>query len=1494
MVALPAAGLALAGLLLAGVLLSSPAGAGPSGATPEPLLGTADLSMTLMGSSPLDSPSEAWGYRVLPGDVPPPVVNGAPLAFGPVTGAGSLNQLVFERYTPATGWQAYSTPRNADGTPYRGFVPNALSARTTPDGGGVLVGRDPTLPSTNQVVVLDQNHDSSFTVLPSPPASVLLPADSANPAESLAADNGDGAVVDAADIEDGDTALYFAPQGRAVQNAVIHWDGEQWTREPVHVPSASSASFKILAIGATSTSNAWLLAQEDPSTGTGIALFQRVDDSTGIHWVSRPLGSPVFDNVATPADGVSGVAALSGSADSLTVTTLGAWIDGSLTDSGSPYDFTLYYDIAAGKLTGSWCDAPSGGGGSICDHPFGQGFSHVAGYRSFAWPGPGFGTRIITDPVIPGESDSSNNGSYLYFDGASFQRMPGVGPGGRRDGAFSSPTEGWLAGPVHVTQTPDATGSLTPFPLSQRAPLTAIAQAPSTTPGDPSAEALAVGSDGAVQRYVPGRGWTQEFLLTASGSVSLPTLRGVAWPEPGRAYAVGDLGAMWLWQASTGLWEPDPAKPLGVFDANLMGVAFDASNPERGYAVGKQGVLLSYDKSWTQEPLPAGFGDANFTSIAFAGDQALVAAGSDVLENDGPGDSWHVDAQLHQLLATLPQQPQIVSVGGLPDGGAVAAGTDVVLERDGPSSPWRFADQPLPGSTVIAAAPFRVGSRVQAVVSVVPQLRYPIPDVIPPTAPGSPAALIPPFPLPGDGYLLRETSTGWQDEQHASYISNATDKPLKADPILALDLGSNGYGWVVGGWSGEPDATGRGDDDAGSIGQANRARVQTATTETYAATGGTPVAGDSASQLSLPAGLVRFAVGGHATCEGPCADLADDGIGPDETLTNTLSNVAALSQQPNGPRFLLYTGGRLPAGSTAAGSAEENRFAELMSSGGSLPVYAAVSVGDSSGGTAAAFSSAFSSFPSPFGGGGAPGGITPQGNAGGSGGALTHYAFDSSGPGGTVRVIVIDNSAGSLAASDPYQNPRGQQLPWLISELADTKSRGIPSVVVGSRDLNTHFLPALNVASDGDQVAQVLVQGGASAYFFERPEENRSYPVPAGAAQTIPSFGTGSLGYRSAISGSTSGPDSLFGGAGYLLAEVNAAQRNPTTNRAPVNVRFIPEITNLSLDPVDGTLVRRSIPALFQGLGRRPIGGDRWGPVNGDDPDPSGGDPYVPFPPDLCQEAGCSTRITPEYTFTSSATDIGNFVEQDPNSSNLRKPLIGSNDKVIADSSSGLFCPYNAGTTTVTISAGGLSYSTLVTVLGGSVQRPCGTVPLSPSHFKRPAPSASPPPVTPTAAPSPVPPVNLPPIPAVPVAAAPVPLPLPAPLPAPPPVPLAAVLVPQLLPQPLVLPPVPAIVPPGTPPVARPIPPSGAVARVYEVEREEEEEAAPEQSQAFSRYDPDQNAPIEPYLIGVLVLAAFAGASLRAGLRGRGGRPQPAFTDSRHTPQPRSTRGACR
>ena len=325
--------------------------------------------------------------------------------------------------------------------------------------------------------------------------------------------------------------------------------------------------------------------------------------------------------------------------------------------------------------------------------------------------------------------------------------MAGATPSLGGGGAFSSPDDGWLPGPGpphDPGRTPDALLVAAPGPLAPDRDRAGARRAPRARS---TGQAIAVGTHGVVERFTPGQGWQREFLLTSNGSVSSPNLRAVAWPTAGRAFAVGDLGAMWVWQSATDLWEPDPAAPLDGFQGNLLGIAFDPSNPALGYAVGTQGTLLRYDKTWTQETLPADVSGNDLTSVAFAGGQALVAAGSDVLENNGSG--WTVDQGVRTLLAALPTKPSILTVAGLPDGGAVAAGHDIVLERDSLTSPWRVSDQPLPGDTVVAAAAVRAGARVQAIVSVQPQVRVPAEPADGHHRPEFPAAAAPAEPAAG-------------------------------------------------------------------------------------------------------------------------------------------------------------------------------------------------------------------------------------------------------------------------------------------------------------------------------------------------------------------------------------------------------------------------------------------------------------------------------------------------------------------------------------------------------------------------------------------------------------------------------------------------------------------------------------------------------------------------------------------------------------------------
>ncbi len=1468
-----AGGVLVAALAL--VLTASPPGssqtAGPP-VGPLPLLGPADPGMTLMGAAPGGEPGEAWGFRELPLSVGAVRAGDRQLPFGaPANPLSPEPQLAFLRHTDATGWQVYETPLDEQGNPYRGPAPNPLSARTTARGGAVLVGRDTARPVGSQAVLLHRDPGAdTFQALAPPSPEVLLPAGPDGPAEAIAEDQGAGRVAIAAFDEGDRTGVLVAATGRPVTDAILHFDGTDWTREAVEIPAGSESAFRILAIDATDADDAWAIAEAAPALGRSVVLLERTLASGGATWVARELAGTPFADRDAPAGAIADVEPLGGRAQPLTVREGGLWIDLAATIGAAQLDVTLFYDTASGQVTREWCDA------SACDAALGARLSRQGGYRSFAWGGPGFGARVVTNPLDPGGAEDSNRGTYLRLTDGAFVRMPGGGGNFRPSGAFASADEGWLEGPVEVSFVP-APSRLRPWPVSLRAPLADVTTAPGAAPGSLGSPALAVGADGGVARYAPGRGWRREFLLSSSGSVNRSTLRGVAWPEPSRAHAVGDLGAMWQWNADDGLWSADPGVPIG-FEGNLMDVAFEPGNPDRGYAVGKGGVLLGYGKSWEPEPLPAELAGADLTSIAFAGRQAIVAAGGDLLVNDG--GAWRVDASARALLDSVRVgRPRLVAVAALPDGGAVAAGRHIAIERDGPTAPWRFSSQPLPGSTAVAAAAFRSsapGRPIRAVLSVVPQLSYPPADDLPEPDPTVPPPILPPFQLPGDGYLLRETDSGWVDEQRTAFAGSGADRPLKSDPVLALALDAAGNGWAIGGWSGEADAAGRGSSARNGGGRAIRSRVRTAGIYRYGDAATPPDAAGTAP-VPMPAGPARLAVAGHAQCDGPCTDLAPQSIGPDRTLAAALRTVASM-RGGDGPRALLYTGNRVRTG---LGSGDGLRLASLLASQPALPVFPALGSSDAASPLGApAFKGSFSAFPAPLGGASPPTGISNDGIPGAApgAGARTHYAFDGDGPGGRVRVVVIDNSRGSLAASDAHQNPDESQLPWLAAVLDDARADGVPVVVMGNRDLNSHFTPKLNVASDGDVVARLLVEKGVSAYVYDRPEENRFTRVPAGAAETIPSFGTGTLGYRSPVASviGIDSPDSLFGDSGVLLLEVHAHQRDPATNRAPVTARLIPVIEDLSLEATDGTLLRRSRPALFRGLGRRPRGGDRWGRASAGsgNPDPSGGDPYTAFPPEQCTVSGCSTRISPEYRFTSSDPDIADFVAQDPNSTNLRKPLIGPDDKVVSAGASGLLCPFNAGTTTVTISAGGFSYSERVTVLDGSVQRPCGTRPLRPDRFERPAP---PPTAPPAAPPGPAPAGGGPP-----PSFEPPPLTPPAPnspslAPSPPPqavaaapfVPLAAGAASS----------VPAIPPPPPPPIVRPLPPGGAPARTYQVEEKREEEAAIEESHAFSRYASEEGGlTVPPYLLALVLLAAVAGASVRGGPGARSRRaPAPAF-----------------
>jgi hypothetical protein len=1520
--------------------------------TPE--LGLPATDVVAIGASPNEAHGEVWAYGEL-GNVP-----------ASVGGQSYSDQYTLLQRTAAAGWQVVPLPPGPEGKP---LAPSSGGGSMTPAAYGVFAGQTTAaggvvLLSGQNVVV--RNPDGQPQLAPAPTATGS--GSGAGKSEVLAAGesllpispSGDvtlpyAAIEGAAAASAPHTGVLIAPYHDGgkhdpagepeSQPGVLHYDGETeaWTREPIELPSEDEIDFTALALAcggtadapdASSPQNCWLLASAQVAGTTRLLLFRRVPSSkstSGYVWDRQPVTDPLLGEGA----GNVPVTALAQGAQMLTVTAQGAWVDFQakinppagngaqessyvselvLPGAGTPSGGSTP-TLPPASVAGTWC-YPTGPG---CEHSLGERLP--AQYRSFAWPGASEsdpGTRVITG--LPDRAMLElSGGSFAYTVGAGGET--GQAPGGA---AFDPPGsggtwEGWIADGANPSSADDGEGQSQVIVLAPggtgdqlqeesvpfRRPLLAVAQAPGSVPGEPGAQAIAVGVEGQIAHYIPGQGWRPEALYDSAGRVKTPTLRGVAWPEPGRAYAVGDEGEMWVWRAETGLWEPDPAKPYS-FVANLTAIAFSPSEPQLGYAVGKQGTLLRYGKTWEQVPLPAELQQVNFTSVAFAGGEALAAyrvvapdpqrggalaeTGGIAVEEAGDGEHWHVDPGASALLSQLPLEDRVLAkVAGLPDGGAVAAGPGKVLERDSSTSAWRFSSQPLPeAQNVSALAAYREGSGpVRAVVSIdldrhldpesfagiLEDEESPFKgDVPPPTGPGQPPPFLEPDPLPNSGYLLKEAAGGWSDMEHATLPALGPaggfpqDMPIRPDPVLALLVNPSGAsGLAVGGQTGNLEGKGLNPEL-----HYKDLDYQTAAAQRFPASAASTDGTSSPVPVLAPPGVASFVVAGQAACaQESCANFAAEDLGPDAWLTHALQSANGIAGASGGTlRAFLYTGGRIAADARQALDAEAFQrelglYASLLGSGGGgLAIYPAASATDLAPGTAGI---------GPFTQSIIPPGVTP-----GPPGTAA-YSLTSTGPtGDPVKVIVLDFSSGELG---------GPQREWLARELQAARE---PAIVMGNASLG-FALPQqsepVTEARDASAVARILVEDGASGYFFDYPGSNVKTLVSYGT-RSIPAYGTGTLGY-------VNPPNERFeadslGSSGYLLASV------PATHGDQITAEVIPNIGSLALDATNGVLLRRSQVALFEALARRPPAGVSVDSDTGGI-ELAGPDPYDQIPFD-CQGPNCAYEVPTQYTFTSSNPDIANFVAHEAASDNPRQVQLGANklpipdeprnskgalntdgrfdenDKgepinekgeVISRDQSGLLCAYNEGTTIISIATGGLTYSEPVTVQGGSVEYPCGTVPLTnpPAAPARARLAFSPTGPAPTSAPPASPQLQTLP-------------PAPAPLsPAlPPPVVRPPALVP-FLPAPPLLAAVPVIVPPLSPTIARPTPPNGT-AEVFEpmpvTQKEREDESAEETAQQFSAYHPDEGPRPGPWLLlGLVVIAAGAGVGIGRSNPGR-------------------------
>ncbi len=1219
--------------------------------------------ITLLGELSGGTDHETWAFGYT--SAPSATVAGTPLPFTADTADTGDRQLVLLRYTDAAGWSIADVLRNADGTPWP--LPAGTAALDTPTGAKVTGAMAPTGEAWIAVAG-DGIEPAVFHRLPGgqflldPTASATLaPLLAGNPAvpPRLTLHQDTAGALEGALVAPGQQTMSF---GLLVNGT---WS-VQTAPTPSNYAPQDGTTPAMTAVSLTGAGSGWATFEPTESGAQPLMLGsftasgtdQNGDPVLSWQWVTN-TGMDALDLSGAFGRGAPKQVVGAG----LLAASDGIWIKATIGDG----TVIGLYDPSTGRIAQSWCDAATAAASSDCAET-------IDANDPAALPDAVFDT-----PTGPEALALGSEAVDVYADGTW---RPVAAPGFEADNGnafFEDPTDGWVTGSDSVgeiTAQPLAS-QLTQWPQANQSTLISVALPPAGA-GITTSGALAVGLDGAALHYDSTNGWLVDPVPASAQGVNLLS---VAYDGPSHAVAVGEGGTILDWNGTS--WSADPQSTT-LTQNELKSVAFGADG--EGWAVGEFGTILHDDgTAWSPEPIDAEDAGVDVTSVAVAGNDVFAVAGGNLITREADGSWQRVD--LSALQPSLPAG-SLTLVAGLPDGGVVAAGQSVMIVRQNASSAFEYSDQPAQG-TAVALAAFRdpASGDVRAMVSVAP----------PAIVQGVSSTSIAGFPA-GDGELLMQTSTGWQDLSRAQYPISSPSGPPSADgapqpdPVLAVATSPDGSSaWAVGGYAGTQTAAG-----LGTIQplQARPYAWQTATIWRFDQGGGAPPPTLSQATVSIPAqqNIVNFAFFSGAECAAECSQVLD--AQPDVNLEGAAQEISAFAAQPGGPAFAMEGGnavGPTTDRGTGGGAVDFANLGQYLAPLQGVPLYAAYGPLDpvpTSPDTSQPWADAFAQSPAPFGSAGAPSGITPISSGGADAGVNHYYDFDVQQNGGTLEVIVLDNSAGSLEASEPGQTA------WLNAQLQAAQAAGTPVVVFVSQPLDT-ALGASNYqsgsASDGNAVATTLAEAGVLAVFTTSPNESDTTHMipyqdpnrPSTGAPQIPEYEGAALGYQQTQNN------------GVLWYDVSVDTVGKT-----VTVEGIPVVQSLALEPLDGLTAARSSTLSFAAIGRRPAG-----TLNAtvSQTSPQGYPNYVAIPSPSC--GGC---VSPNYTFTSSDPAVGNFVA--PSGPGSQFPKLSASGKTTASSTSGLFCAFNPGETTVSVTSGLLTASLTVTVAPGNIGQPCGTV----------------------------------------------------------------------------------------------------------------------------------------------------------------------------------------
>ena len=370
----------------------------------------------MIGASPAEAPNETWGM-----------------------GQSEDGTGILVRYTSGSGWSLGPPLLNAAGAPLAGFKldqpgtpapPSVLAGQVTAAGSGALVGTVPSGSAAPRQVVLVRSPGGSFRETAPIPVEGEAGGILKTGFSIFAAANR-APLLAPLDESTGRAGLLIVPVAKGeAEDTVLHWDDgtREWTSEAIEVPASSSTEFQVVGIGASSPTNAWLIARL--SSGE-YALFRRqVEGGAAPKWVpvspapGQTPGSPLTVRINGGAETESFTVpnAPNNLTQVLTVTGEGIWnTPGGAEGRARRLCFEPQGETGSASVT-SWC-APHPGA-PACDFELPEALP-VNTMRSYAWANPAlpYGERVISG--LP-------EGVTLRLDGSGYTRVLALGSALRR------------------------------------------------------------------------------------------------------------------------------------------------------------------------------------------------------------------------------------------------------------------------------------------------------------------------------------------------------------------------------------------------------------------------------------------------------------------------------------------------------------------------------------------------------------------------------------------------------------------------------------------------------------------------------------------------------------------------------------------------------------------------------------------------------------------------------------------------------------------------------------------------------------------------------------------------------------------------------------------------------------------------------------------------------------------------------------------------------